>query len=102
MTLNFYFKDIADKSVLFKNGEEGELTVETHNCIMGCYNSGMSKITEKNIDEWWRRYEATMAYNNTPAEFWGLTKEDIVRHIGLSTNVSQVSATKFNKAYGVK
>ena len=108
MSLNFGFEKIADKSVLFvdgkvpEKGEDGDLNVETHNCIVGCYNTGMNSITEKNVDEWWRRYELTMKYNNTPEQFWGLSKDDVIARIGLTTNVTQVSATKFNKVYAPK
>lgn len=108
MSLNFSFDKIVDKSVLFEDGvipgpdETQKLRVETHNIIVNCYNLGMSKITEKNVDEYWDRYVTAMKYNNTPEEFWGFDKQDVINHIGLTTNVTQVTKKRFKEVYGPK
>lgn len=105
MSLNYRFDKIEDKSILFADGkipadgESADLSTATYNTIMACYNTGMSKITAENVDEFWERYQVVMRWSATPERFWGLMKEDVMNHIGLATNVSQMSPAKFKKAY---
>jgi len=67
---------------------------------------GLNEITEKNIDEWASRLALAYSvnwispmtvYNGTDWEARPLTRADLDRHIGLSTNATYESSTAWRK-----
>ena len=60
---------------------------------------GIQKITKENVDEFFRRVqeiEKDGAWMNTPDGPAYFTRQDIVRHIGLGTNVTPVTKRTFD------
>lgn len=71
----------------------------THTLIWISLQVGIQKITEKNVDEFFRRVqeiEKDGAWMNSPDGPVHFTREDIVRHIGLGTNVTPVTKRTFD------
>jgi hypothetical protein len=97
MSLNWNLSKIANKdTVCFRadsNGER-ELTGLTHALIWGTIAVDLGEITAKNVDEWKFRLNCIgLVYDDkTWAE---ITREDIAKHIGLSTNVTSRTRKQF-------
>lgn len=79
---------------------------KTHRLVWACMSIDMSGITAKNVDEFWRRYEPIakeepiiwhFADASIPSETHYITRDDIVRRIGLSTNVCTLGKRAYDK-----
>lgn len=71
----------------------------THSLIWISMRVGIQKITEKNVDEFFRRVreiEKDGAWMQSPDGPVYFTREDIVRHIGLGTNVTPMTKRTFD------
>lgn len=112
MSLNWNIENIRDYMVIsptgdpdatgqtiYKNGAEG---AKTEVLIMFTIAIGMPKITEDNAAEFWTRvhlYEKLIGpfmYAGGGKKYY-FTIEDIHRRIGLSTNATPESPTKWRK-----
>ena len=91
-------------------GEDGKKTFSlnpvTRALTFHSSSIGMGEITKKNWKEFFIRvaaYEAVegVSLHKTGASYPAIprpiTKEDVVNHIGLATNVSDISANEFHK-----
>jgi hypothetical protein len=81
--------------------EDDYLSVRTDSLIWGCLAVDLSGITEANAAEFWERISlwekvvgASRGRDGQPVYF---TKQDIIDHIGLYTNVSNKSRAHFVK-----
>ena len=102
MALNFHFDKIEDKSVLFidgkvpAEGEAGDLNAATQTCIWMTMHLGINPITEENYQKFYDRYVEYMSAYGENEKFWSLkSADDVKKRIGLSTNASKISDTKF-------
>ena len=71
----------------------------THSLIWISMKVGIPKITAKNVDEFFRRVqeiEKDGAWMHSPDGPVYFTRDDIVRHIGLATNVTPVTKRVFD------
>lgn len=98
MSLNWGIDRVKDWeaiSMAEKNGPEGW---KTNRLVWLTMEIDMGSITTANVDEFWRRLE-TVQKNNPPADDRVLlTKDDLVRRIGMWTNVSTLGP----RAYAAK
>jgi hypothetical protein len=96
MSLNWNLSKIANKdTVCFTQHEDGQrLTGLTHALIWATIAVDLGQITAKNITEWQIRLQMIAVAYGDPA--WGeITRQQLEAHIGLSTNVSNTTRTKF-------
>jgi len=91
--------------------DEFLLNVVTDTLIWHTMYVGLGRITEKNVMEFFTRCDMwadvvgapIIKPNNGTMEHIRLTYQDIINHIGLSTNVGNESKTKFlNRIYSTK
>lgn len=112
MSLNFNFSRCENSDELQTNPFDSE-TIHpiTEAMIWNMMAIDMAEITEKNVDEVWfrtamlslTRDKSAVSYNDPDAGFVKVhfTRDDIVRHIGLSTNVSTKSRKQWlDRMYG--
>ena len=69
--------------------------------VFGCMHIGLGEITEKSIDEWWRRYAMFQEVAGPPlrsrqGEIY-LTRADVEKFVGLTTNVSAMGKREFKE-----
>lgn len=90
------FKELLDK--------DGECLPTTKAIILNCMGIGLGSITEKNLDEVWRRTQMREDVDGPMLHHGGtecfLTREDLERHIGLTTNVANESAKVWEAKLG--
>lgn len=93
MALNWNISKIANKdTVCYEDGQS--LTSLTHSLIWATIAVDLGQITAKNIGEWQIRLQMIAVAYGDPA--WGeITRKQLEAHIGLSTNVSNTTRTKF-------
>lgn len=107
MSLNFSFKKcvedgrITEADLTYTNSTgEDEWTAEANSIVFQMMFIGMHDITEDNAPEVWRRVDLNQRlYGHLwlrGGEPVFLTKADIKRFIGLTTNVAEESKQKFN------
>lgn len=65
----------------------------TEHLVWACLRVGLGEISKENLDEWVRRYETS--YSND-GEKPPLNREQIASHIGLRTNISNVTKRSWN------
>lgn len=105
MSLNWNVSKVKESVCWEKRTEDGVeedyLTVRTDSLIWGCLAVDLSGITEANAAEFWDRIwlwekvaGASRGHDGQPVYF---TKQDIIDHIGLYTNVSNKSRAHFIK-----
>lgn len=102
MSLNWNFSRIDNhESVCFE--ADGTMRTQTYMLVMATMALDIGDITTKNADEFWRRLnlwqhsiEHFMSTKEGPVYF---TKGDVYQHVGLRTNVSNVSATQWNRRF---
>ena len=114
MSLNYDLGEIKNYDDLCwlpdEVGEDGKKTFSlnpvTRALTFHSSSIGMGEITKKNWKEFFIRvalYEAVegASLHKTGASYPAIprpiTKEDVVNHIGLATNVSDISANEFHK-----
>jgi hypothetical protein len=106
MSLNWNLKDIVDfEKVCWQ--EDKSINPITEGLVFRTMAVSLGEITEKNANEFWERsFMASIALGRMPissfTEEYGLTLrdytlEEITRHIGLKTNVSNKSRAGFMK-----
>ena len=96
MSLDWHVEDVDNyKERCWVKREDGEyvLSPMTNNLIWSARRIGMNGITEKNWKEFYARMLLDPCIQLKPCQ-----PEDVKAHIGLSTNVSSVSRTKWLKA----
>lgn len=97
MALNWNLSKIANKdTVCFSDHGDGESRLNglTHNLIWATIAVDLGEITAKNVDEWQFRLNCiALVYGD--ASWAEITSEDIAKHIGLSTNVSNRTRKQF-------
>lgn len=103
MPLNFNIKDCEDFESLWEKDEDGyRLNTKTHTIIHLSMVLGLSKITKQNWFDFYTRmhiYEmcfGPFAYKSAGQPDY-FSPKDIHRHIGLTTNVGNLSYTQFMK-----
>ena len=108
-----YFDDNPDK--LYVKISEGnpdeyeDVNAETKGLIFGSMSIGFGTITEKNASEWYARWKMLENYDKYALcsvlredgkyENVYLTPEIVIKHIGLSTNVSLVTTANWSKKF---
>ena len=104
MSLNFKLDKIKNYTEVCHKGEE--LHPVTNGLIWSTMTVGLGEITAKNIDEWLIRlaladklFGTMMFVGSGPNERQPrpFTREELVAHIGLTTNVSNETRNQFTK-----
>lgn len=106
MSLNFNYSKCVDSDQLVNPVKHDEMHPVTHFMIWNMMAIDMSVITKENVDEVWFRTKLNMLItdccaasyndgNDKPLVRIWPTREDVVRHIGLSTNVSTMTRKKW-------
>lgn len=108
-----YFNDNPDNlyvKISKGNPDEYEdVNAETKALIFGSMSVGFGTITEKNASEWYARWKMCEEYDgyslcrivkeNGKYEDVYLTPEVVIKHIGLSTNVSLMTTPNWCKTF---
>ncbi len=108
MSLNFKLDKIKDYKTVCWDGDvmaDGKMKLVTESLIWTTMQVGLGSITEENIPEWLVRLDLVdrlfgtmmVRYDGDKRVNVPFTKEDLVAHIGLTTNVSKETRTKFLK-----
>jgi hypothetical protein len=100
MSLDWYVADVDNyKERCWVECEDGEyvLSPMTNTLIWAAMRIGMNGITEKNWNEFYARMLLDPRSRREDGYLF-IKPEDVKAHIGLSTNVSSVSRTKWFKA----
>ena len=91
MSLDFNLSKIRDREKL--RDIDGKLDPRWEAMIFACMSVGIGEITPKNVDEFWERLDIVQAVDGPylrghedPEQNW-LTRADVERMIGLTTNV---------------
>lgn len=103
MSLNWSIEKCRDWESISpgtKNGHEGTVT---HSLIWAAISVKLGSIKAENVDEWVKRLAAleelsgTFMYKKVGTEYepYSLTREDIERRIGMTTNVRSVHSRFF-------
>lgn len=79
------------------NWEELRDTAKTRDMVFSTISAGMGDITEKNYIEFYLRVAAVDAMSPWPSNPDPITLQDVKRHIGLRTNVTTESRSKWIK-----
>jgi len=102
MALHWNLTDIKNlKDVCWVNeGDERSLNPITEAIIWSTIVVQIGKITEKNVDEWvWRLYYTSKLGRGKlipdTDRYRNPTRDELMLHIGLSTNVSTISRREF-------
>lgn len=102
MSLNWNLSKIANHETLAWE-QDGTMKARTEALIWSTMAVDIGRITEKNVDEFWRRLDlyqhavgALLGNANGPIYF---TRDDVVAHIGLSVNVSDTSPAAWNRRF---
>lgn len=97
MSLNWDCTKVRDKQEVL----EGEEWLKTNAIILATMAIDMGQITEKNTDEFYSRYKALeFVVGGTLAEGVTVTRADISRRVGLSTNVATKTRAQYVKRVG--
>jgi hypothetical protein len=99
MSLDFSVKDVKDATILARwEGDREYWSHEVEAVVHWSYAIGMNRIVnEADRKLWYRRYVAIqMAMGYGKDDLW-VTPEMLDRLEGLTTNVSQMTDTQFNK-----
>jgi hypothetical protein len=99
MALNWNLSKIANNDAVcfsYTDGDNGprRLRQITENLIWATIAVDLGEITAKNVDEWRFRLNC-IALVYADASWAEITREDIAKHIGLSTNVSSRTRKQF-------
>jgi len=89
--------------LLRPDGEGGTcLRFETEALIWASITVALPGVTRDNLPEWERRLECLRGTNIPPfatyrGKEWWPSREDLVRHIGLTTNASRMGPQAWNR-----
>lgn len=105
MSLDFKLTDVRDYLALYDHADK--LCPRWQAIIFACMSVGIGKITPENVDEFWERLVIVQAVDGPylsgheePEQNW-LTRDDVVRMVGLNTNVfPKESKASFMKKMG--
>ena len=108
MSLNFNYAKCKDADQLVNPARPDEMHPITHFLIWNSMAIDVGSITEENVDEVWFRTKLRCLtddvcgarYDNGPDEpdtKIHVTRDDIVRHVGLFTNVSTLTRQQWLK-----
>ena len=99
MSLNWNLSKIANHETLAWT-KDGTLNPRTEALIWSTLALDIGRITEKNVDEFWRRLDL---YQHSVGALLGnvngdifLTRDDVVAHIGLRVNVTTKSRREWH------
>lgn len=107
MSLNWGIEKVANWEKISMAEENGIEGAKTRNLVWATMAVDMGEITAKNVDEFWRRFAPKAADYTvrwiTPGVNDGestitehpITREDIVRRIGMWTNVATIGPRKY-------
>lgn len=111
MSLDWSIEDVRDYKEIApttKNGIEGE---KTHSLIWATLSVGIGVLNESTLDEFWMRLSAIEQRDGSYMRKYvtdesgevlvdvPFKREDLVRRIGLRTNVSNITHTKWLKHF---
>jgi len=104
MALNFDVSNITDyQNITTSPFDENKWHPITEYLVFGLMGIGINEIKVGNVDEVFRRvaihqklYGPALEYYQPPTSIY-LTRQDIKNHIGLRTNVSNMTSAEFNK-----
>lgn len=103
MSLNFDVSKIKDfanvTTAAFDINGRPQWNPVTNTLVWWTIPLGMWEITEKNVDEFWQRLSLWQAVagpslGNQDGDIW-LTRDDVVAHIGLTTNATSKTKAEF-------
>ena len=101
MALNWNIEKIQNYKKMCWDGDN--LNPVTNTLIWGCMSVGMSEITDKNWKDFYLRINFLEkmggTYLTNENGNYYITKKDVYNHIGLSTNVSNESRSKWLNRY---
>ena len=97
MSLNWSITDIKNWEAVSMKEENGIEGNKTEALIWACMAVDLGSITKKDVDEFFFRVETWEKLRGSFLCDYTMTREDIERRIGLSTNVSNVTRTKWLK-----
>jgi hypothetical protein len=100
MSLDWRIENVENyKKYCWVKCEDGEysLSPKTHTLIWAAMRIGMNSITEKNWKEFYARMLLDPSSRREEGELF-IQPADVKAHIGLSTNVTSLSRTKWFKA----
>ena len=98
MSLNWNVSKVADHETVcfYGEGDDQQVRVSTERLIWGTMSIGMNEITKENF----REFASRMSQLNV-ARGWPANQSEILdsvkAHVGLWTNASSMSASKFDK-----
>jgi hypothetical protein len=98
MSLDFRLTAIEGWETLCRK-EDGSLNPVTENLIFATMSVGLGEITEKNHVEFYLRLGVADSLSQWPGRRTHIKLEDVKAHIGLVTNVSDESITKWFKCH---
>lgn len=107
MSLDWSITDVKDWEQVAMREENGIEGTKTNALVWAALSVDLSSITAKNVDEWMFRLSTSEKYRGAfirrtirnedgtykATEDYLFTREDLVRRIGLSTNVSTKTRT---------
>ena len=97
MSLNWNLNKIANtETTCWNTDSSGEEVMRgiTHTLIFATMAVDLGEITAKNVDEWLVRVQVMARVSNDHG-WLGITREKLVAHIGLNTNVSNKTRKQF-------
>lgn len=98
MALNWGIEKVKDWQQISMAKENGPEGWKTNRLVWKTMEIDMGSITEANVDEFWKRIEANQKDDPPFDDRVVLTRDDIVRRIGMWTNVSTLGP----RAYAAK
>jgi hypothetical protein len=119
MSLRYDLTKIPVETITFfpteedKKNDSGFLKPKTNALIWITMFVDLNEITKKNVDEFWWRLQFLLSIDcgyfqwkeeqekkhGIPCSPWEITKQDLIDHIGLSTNASKKTRNQFCKRY---
>lgn len=102
MSLNWNISKVANHDIVCFNYPEGEngprqLRQTTERLIWATIVVDLGSITARNIDEWLFRLDCAARIYEDREGYGAITREDLTKHIGLSTNVTNGTRAAFLK-----
>lgn len=99
MSLNFSTADIEDKSVVSYTDENGRELWHPYveSIAFNGMAIGIGDITEKNWEEWHKRYVQLQIAYGTPADQHYLSREVVRKFIGFGSNVGYMTPAAWKK-----
>ncbi len=96
MSLDWSIKKVKNWEQISMGKENGPEGWKTNRLVWLTMEVCMGSITKENVDEFWRRLEPLQEENPPFDDRALLTKDDLVRRIGLWTNASTFPAREYD------